>query len=311
MRTFFSLGLILLAGLGQSTAAEEEKSSEPSRVLFLTQSAGFKHGSVTRAEGKLAPAEIALKQLGQQTGLFTVDATQDSAADFTPENLAKYDIVAFYTTGDLPIPEANRDYFFNEWLPAEGHGVIGFHSAMDTYHNYESFWDMIGGTFIGHAWNAGSTVTMRVHEPENPLMQPFAENATLPADSYGDPGYVQQDEIYQYRHWQPEKVRVLMSLDYSASPTNKGVPVQFGYHVPIAWMKTIGQGKVYCNNLGHREDTWTNAAMLDSVTAAVKWMRGDIEIDATPNPDVSAKQEQKARDEFEAGDFTKAEAKIK
>ena len=63
------------------------------KVLFVTQSGGFRHGTVTRPRDTLAPAEIAMTQLGQQTGLFDVHCTQDCAADFTRENLKNYDIV--------------------------------------------------------------------------------------------------------------------------------------------------------------------------------------------------------------------------
>ena len=269
--------------------ADEVK--RPSRILFVTQSVGFRHGSVTRKENELAPAEIALTQLGQQTGLFDVDCTQDCAADFTKENLQNYDIVAFYTTLDLPIAAADLEFFFKEWLPAKGHGVLGFHSAADTFHDYEPYWDMIGGTFIGHPWNAGDTVTLIGHDPEHPCSRPFGAE------------FVLKDEIYMYRHWQPEKVRVLLSLDYSRSPTGNAINTEHGYHVPVCWVKEYGQGRVYFNNLGHNESSWTNKAYLDSITAAVKWIRSEIEADATPNPEVSAAQEEKARKDFEAGGF--------
>ena len=106
-----------------------------------------------------------------------------------------------------------------------------------------------------------------------------------------------------YRHWQPEKCRVLMSLDYSKSPTNSEVPTDQGYHVPVSWIKKVGEGKLYYNNLGHNETSWVNPAYLDSITQAVHWLRGDIEIDATPNPDVSKAQEEKSAKDFAAGGF--------
>jgi hypothetical protein len=142
---------------------------------------------------------------------------------------------------------------------------------------------MIGGTFIGHPWNAGSTVTLVNHDPTNPLAQPFGSEFTV------------KDEIYMYRNWKPENVRVLLSLDYSRSPTNAEVNVTYGYHVPVCWVRQWGQGKVYFNNLGHNDASWTNPAYLQSITTAVKWIRGDVQADATPNPEVSAAQEQKAR----------------
>jgi hypothetical protein len=65
--------------------------------------------------------------------------------------------------------------------------------------------------------------------------------------------------------------------------------------VPVAWVKSYGDGKVYFNNLGHNESTWQDHRFLDSITAGVKWMRGDIAADATPNPALSKAQEDAAK----------------
>ena len=46
-------------------SAENKKA----QVLFVSQSVGYRHGSVNRRDKELAPAEIAMTQLGQQTGL--------------------------------------------------------------------------------------------------------------------------------------------------------------------------------------------------------------------------------------------------
>ncbi|MCA9050335.1 MAG: ThuA domain-containing protein [Planctomycetaceae bacterium] len=262
--------VLLLTGMTADAA-------DKSRILMVTQSQGFVHDSVNRKGQQRAPAEIALVQLGQTTELFSVDCTQDTAADMTKENLQNYDIVVFYTTGVLPIADADVDYFLNTWLKTKGHGFIGFHSATDTYKEFEPYWDMVGGSFNGHPWTAGTTVTISVHEPEHPTMQPFGRSFQI------------QDEIYQYSHWQPEKVRVLMSLDMSACKPSKP------YHVPVAWVKSYGDGRVYVNNLGHNPSTWTDERFLKSVTAAVKWIRGDVNGESAPNPDLSAAQEALAK----------------
>ncbi|MCA9073347.1 MAG: ThuA domain-containing protein, partial [Planctomycetaceae bacterium] len=146
----FACGMSL--AFAGSVSAAEGKKSEPARVLFLTQSKGFVHGSVRRndKEQKLAPAEIAMTQLGQATGLFKVDCTQ-TAEDLDPENLKRYDILMLYTSGELPISDAAREYLTQTWLKQKGHGVIGFHSATDTYRTKkpEQAWyrELIGGTF--------------------------------------------------------------------------------------------------------------------------------------------------------------------
>ncbi|WP_157605806.1 ThuA domain-containing protein [Schlesneria paludicola] len=283
------VGSVLCSSL--ATAADKVK------VLMLTQSAGFKHGPVTRdpknqPKRDLAPAEVAMTQLGQQTGLFDVKCTQDAAADFTKANLEKFDLVMFYTTLDLPIADADKDYFFKEWLPKKGHGFIGFHSALDTFHEYEPYWDMIGGTFDGHPWNAGELVTISVHDTKHPAMKPFGSEFQI------------KDEIYWYRHWQPEKVRVLMSLNLEKCETKgemkkgpdgkKTNEVAKARHVPVSWVKNYGEGRVFVTNLGHNEATWVDKRFLDHVTGGVKWILGQEPGDATPNPEVSKEEEAKA-----------------
>ena len=252
------------------------------RMLFVTQSQGFKHGSVTRKPDQLSPAELAMTKLGVETGLFRVDVTQDCEKDFTKEKLKNYDIVMFYTTGDLPIDKETLDYFFNEWLKTKGHGFIGAHSAADTFHNYEPYWDMIGGTFNGHPWNAGDTVTITVHDTKHPASKPWGEEFEI------------KDEIYQFKNWQPEKVRVLMSLNMAKTKLKKP------YHVPVLWVKEYGEGKVMHMSLGHNESVWENPTYMASLAGGVKWILGKEEGDATPNPEVSAEQEKKAKADYEA-----------
>jgi type 1 glutamine amidotransferase len=252
------------------------------RILMLTQSAGFKHGSVTRKEGQLSPAERAITELGISSGLFRVDCTQDAAKDFTKQALDNYDIVFFYTTGNLPIPQDVLEYFLGDWLKRPGHGFIGAHSAADTYHNYQPYWDMIGGTFNGHPWGSGATVTITVHDTEHPISKPWGSEFTI------------KDEIYQFKNWQPEKVRVLMSLNMAKTQLKKP------YHVPIAWCKEYGQGKAFHMSLGHNEAVWQDPRYLQSMLGGVRWILGHEKGSATPNPELSAAQEAKAKADFEA-----------
>lgn len=257
----------------QRLDAAKVSSAGPKRMLFVTQSSGFRHPTVTRNASDYSHSERMMQQLGVQSGAFRVDCTQDVAADFTPELLANYDVVAFYTTGDLPIPEATREWFLKTWLAEEGHGFLGVHAAADTYHNYEPYWDMIGGTFAGHPWTAGTDVVLRVLESDHPAAKPWGPaGAQVPF----------KDEIYQFKNWQPEKVRVLMSLDMEATKLNKP------YHVPVLWVKEYGKGRAMHMSLGHREDVWTNPTYQASLIGGVRWLLGLEEGDATPNPEVSA-----------------------
>ena len=101
---------------------------------------------------------------------------------------------------------------------------------------------MIGGTFNGHPWDAGENVTITVHDTEHPISKPWGDEFEI------------QDEIYQFKNWQPEKVRVLMSLNMAKTKLKEP------YHVPIAWCKDYGDGKVFHMSLGHNEGVWEDRA---------------------------------------------------
>jgi type 1 glutamine amidotransferase len=277
-----ALGSVLvLSGLNEIRA--EPKAGKKARILMVTIAKTFTRNPVKREKDQLAPAEVAVTQLGQTSDLFTVDCTQDPVKDFTPENLKNYDIVFFYTQGpDLEIPKENMEFFLNSWLKAKGHGFVATHSSTDTYGGYEPYWDMIGGTFESHPWNAGDTVAISVHDTKHPASRMWGEEFTI------------KDEIYQYVHWQPEKVHVLMSLDMAKCGLKKP------YQVPVAWVKSYGEGNVFYTNLGHNTETGTNKLFIDSLLGGIKWVLGQEDGDATPNPEVSKAQEEKAK--ADAGD---------
>jgi uncharacterized protein len=323
--------LLFIAGVTTFLSAQEAK---PARILMVTQSKGFKHGAVSRKENQLAPCEKVVTELGIKSNAFRVDCTQDCEKDFTKENLQNYDIVFFYTTGNLPIKEEVLDYFYNDWLKQKGHGFIGAHSAADTYHNDQRYWDMIGGTFHGHPWGSGDTVTISVHDKTHPASKPWGDE------------FVIKDEIYRFRNWQPEKVHVLMSLNMAktADKIDGGTRNQIKklqgeneklraeakslqdagmakeaeakikeadnklaqakqqegnlgkgpYHVPILWVKDYGAGKVMHMSLGHNESVWENETYQQSLLGGIKWIMNLEPGDATPNPELSAAQEKKA-----------------
>jgi type 1 glutamine amidotransferase len=273
-----------VAIVGGRSSAGDAPVSQPvrpgARMLFLTYSGGFKHGSVNRKEGDLAPAERAMTQLGVASNLFRVDCTQDPATAITKSNLDNYDIVMFYTTGPRakwPVTDEAFDYFLGTWLKQKGHGFIGAHSAADTLGDYPPYWDMIGGTFNGHPWGSGETVTVSVHDQNHPVSKPWGEEFTI------------KDEIYRFKNWQPEKVHVLMSLNMAKTAKKAE------YHVPIAWVKNYGEGKAMHMSLGHNEAVWENERYMKSMLGGVKWILNQAEGDAKPNPELSAAQEEKAK----------------
>ena len=263
--------------------AKGASTSSSKRLLLVTQSEGYEHSTITRQSNQpnqLSHTERLLTELGVRSGAFRVDCTKDVAKDFTPELLANYDMVAFYTTGDLPIPAETLDWFLTTYLAEEGHGFLGLHSATDTFMEHPLFRDMIGGTFNGHPWTKDTEVVLKIHDGDHPASRPWG-NA-------GD-RFEYTDEIYQYNHWQPKKARVLMSLDMERTDLKRP------YHVPVLWVKPYGTGRVMNMSLGHREATWENPTYQASLLGGILWLLGEEPGDATPNPKVSAAEEMAAK----------------
>src|SRR4051812_1819426 len=73
------------------------------KVLFFTKSSGYQHSVITRSADdptKLAYAEAILTDLGAKNG-FDVVCSKDGTIFGSPEKLKEFDVIAFFTTGDL------------------------------------------------------------------------------------------------------------------------------------------------------------------------------------------------------------------
>lgn len=230
---------------------------EPPRVLFLTHSAGFTHGVVKRAEqARLAFAENAL--IDAAKGRMIIDPTQD-CADINAENLARYDAVLFYTTGELPIPGDGKEELI-EWI-RKGGAFAGSHCATDTFYKFPEYMDLIGGAFAGHPWH--KEVGIRVEDPSHPAVAHLGSNFKI------------TDEIYQFRDFRRHPLRVLMTLDPdSIDDFAKGRRDDGDY--ALAWCKEYGEGHLFYTALGHRETVWMDERFTNHLMSGIEWaIRGD------------------------------------
>ena len=191
------------------------------------------------------------------------------AARLSIANLANYDGLIFCnTTGDLPLPDGEG---LVNWVKS-GKAFIGMHAATDTLKKMQPYYEMINGSFAGHLWGAGGTYTFTNHEPTHPTV------AMFPAS------FDWKDEIYQYSHFNPESVRVLLSLDLAKSKP------QAPYHVPVSWVRDVGTGRLFYTNLGHNPETWTNETYQKHIMTGIRWALKMIDGPSVPNPAVSYEQ---------------------
>ena len=170
------------------------------RVLYLSHSAGFVHDSRIHA-GQV------ITQLGQSTGAFTVTSTEDPSL-INAANLANYDAVVFFTSGELPFDDAQKAALLQ--FVSSGKGFIGFHSATDTLYNWPEYGNLIGGYFQTHPWT--EDVIIRNSD--------FTDRITKAVGG----GFGIFDEIYQFRAWSRQSVHVLLTLDLASVPPDDARP---------------------------------------------------------------------------------------
>jgi type 1 glutamine amidotransferase len=233
----------------QETPASAEKATE--RLLYLTHSAGFEHGVIKRRqEGRLAVAE---KRMIEAAGDdYEVTVTKDCAT-INPENLAKYDAVVFYTTGELPISKENLDAFI-DWV-ANGGAFVGIHCATDTLYEYKPYMDMIGGGFDGHPWH--EDVKLVIEDRNHPSTEHLGE--TWPV----------WDEIYQFKWFRRFPLHGLMHLSGEVADLAKGKRADGDY--VNAWCKPFGEGRVFYTALGHRAEMWARKDFQQHLMGGIRW----------------------------------------
>lgn len=243
------LMLLSLLLIGNAAGKEEQKP----RVLFLTHSAGYVHGVVRRAQpDALSHAETQLVEAARDR--FEVTATQD-VGYLTKEKLEAFDAVVFYTTGELPVDDASKRALI-DFVEAGG-GFVGSHCATDTFYEYAPYGEMIGGYFDGHPWN--QPVRVRVEDADHPATKHLGQAFEI------------HDEIYQFKSWSRESVRVLASLDIeSVDMTRKGIKRE-DKDFALSWCKPFGKGRVFYTALGHHGHVWKDPRFLTHLIEGIAW----------------------------------------
>ena len=272
------------------TFAEEPK---PRKVLFFSKSSNFEHTVIKRSNGKPSFVENLLADLGPKQGV-QFEYSKDGSL-FTPEYLAQFDALMFYTTGDLlsagkdgnpPMTPAGKAAFLD--VIHNGKGFIGVHSATDTFHTDETaatdtnrprtwryrnlgekadpYTRMIGGELIIHS--VQQVAKMRVVDPGFPGLEKRADNFEL------------MEEWYSMTDFAPD-LHVLL-VQETAGMT--GIPYQRPPY-PATWARMHGKGRVFYTSMGHREDVWTNPVFQDILFGGMNWGLGNVDADVTPNID--------------------------
>lgn len=181
------------------------------------------------------------------------------------------------TSGPLPLPDVEG---FVEWIRSGG-AFIGMHAGSDTLKDSLPFTEMLCGTFDGH----GPQVPATLH----------AGDKEHPANGgIGDIWALSQEEMYLIKNQKRDQVR---SVWFMRHHPNK--PEEKGFF-PVAWVRALGDGRVFYTTLGHREDLWSTDPDLKGrinpvgtanqfrghLLGGIRWALGLAQGASDPNPEI-------------------------
>ncbi len=129
---------------------------------------------------------------------------------------------------------------------------------------------MIGAYFDLHPWHQ----VVRIN----------VEDRTFPITAHFPPQISLRDEIYQFKDYSRDKVRVLMSIDTSSVDLKAKMVKRTDGDFAMAWVKNYGKGRVFFNALGHDNEVYDRPDIQKMFIEGVKWVMGKTEGDATPRP---------------------------
>jgi uncharacterized protein len=217
------------------------------RILYFTHSAGYRHAVIPLSHA-------ILKQLGETSGLYDVTATED-VSEFTIENLARYGAVMFFTSGELPLNDAQKSALLH--FVRSGSGFLGIHSAADTFYGWPDYLKLVGGYFDGHPWH--QAVRIEVADTSSPLVSFLGASLEI------------EDEIYQFKDFDEQGSHVLLRLDETSVDLARAGVRRRSYGWPLAWTRSFGQGRVFYTALGHEAAVWRDSRYQRTLLNAILW----------------------------------------
>lgn len=239
------------------------------RLLAIGAVKGFQHDATSHGFGTLW-------KLGVESGLWDTYIRTDTQLltkkklTGNAKNIDFFDAIAFYTTGELDLDDEQKAALL-AFVKDDGKGFIGIHSATDTLYQWPEYGEMIGGYFDQHPWNTFQAPVI-IEDPGSAIMKAFPKEFTT------------LDEIYQFKSYSRDRVRVLARLDENKIDLKNPRVHRTDKDFAVAWLRNYGKGRVFYSTFGHTFEAWDRPDVQKMWLEAVKWSMGLTEADATPRP---------------------------
>ncbi len=263
---------------GAAPAKADVTPAKPRKILVFWLCNGFFHECIP-------VANKAIETMGKKAGAFDVVFSDDMKM-FDADKLAAFDAVLFNNTTRLEFKDPNQRKALMDFAKG-GKGIIGIHAATDNFYDWPEAAEMMGGIFVAHPWTAGGTWAIKNYDPGHPLNRAFEGK-----------GFKIRDEIYRVMPLKlKQNCRVLLTLDLDDPATRDANGVkESDRDMPVDWIRNFEKGRVFYCGLGHNNEIFWNAPIMQHYLDGVQFALGDLHVDATP-----ARSEEKTGGEAQSG----------
>jgi type 1 glutamine amidotransferase/sugar phosphate isomerase/epimerase len=223
-----------------------------------------------------------LEQMARYTGAFEPTFSNDLSLLRYPK-IKEFDAIYFNNVCGM----VHNDPEVREGILRfirEGGGIGGHHAVTFANNNWPEFAEMMGGWAGAHHTEKQ---IIKIDDPNSPLTK-----------SFGSASFEHTDEFYQFPPSSPysrEKQHVLLSIDVEKSDRATGNRFCAQCTRPdqdygLAWIKTYGKGRTYFTPLGHTEIFYTDQRWTQHLLAAIQYILGDLDADATPSAKLAGRK---------------------
>ena len=212
------------------------------RILVHIDSQGYEHAVCRADESGLSLVERNMSAWAEADPRYEV-VVDRGYERFTPQGLAEFDAVFFYTTGELPMTAEQKQALLD--FVRSGGVFAGAHCAADTFYEWPEYLKMIGAAFDLHPWH--QEVRLRIEDPIHPCNRHMTDGMTI------------HDEIYQFRDpFDRKRLQVLVSLDTESVDLTVPAVKRTDGDFALTWERAEGEGAVFYTALGHRAEVWNS-----------------------------------------------------
>ncbi len=225
--------------------------------------------------GTIADGNYLLELIGKYTGAFTPTFSNDLEMLKYPK-IKEFDAVFLNNVCGMIYDEPEVRASILRYVQ-EGGGIGGNHAVTFANNNWPEVAEMMGGWAGAHHVEKQM---IKIDDPNSPLTK-----------SFGTESFEHTDEFYQFPMYAPysrQKQHVLMSIDVEKSDRATSGRLctectRTDQDYGLAWIKEYGKGRTYFTSLGHTPGMFADPRWANHLLAAVQYILGDLDADATPS----------------------------